>query len=413
MPKLAKNPLTEKMCAELVKPRKGYIEKPDGIVRGLRFKISCSGLRSYILSYRVNGKQSRALVGHWPQMDLVEARRVAQAARDSGEPGAFLGVTSNEPEVVLFADLAEKYLDLGLIKQSGPEAGERLRSAPRYEDIVRNVLMPVWGDRAVESLTKRDATILTDSILRDQRKGRGGQAAARLTHSVYMRVFNWGLGRGEIDQHPFAGLPAPAPKRVRDRSFDDDEIAALWKGSLEIDGPVGPLYRMLILTGQRLSEVTDLTWSELDLKGHVWRIPGSRTKNALDHEVPLSTLAVTEFEAMKRGPRGDFVFSLSGGRRALNSPNKMKQKMDLASGVSDWRNHDIRRTVRSQLAALGVPEVVSERILNHAERDQMVKAYNVHKYRDEKRDALERWAQRVREIVTPPPENVTKLRATR
>jgi integrase len=226
-----------------------------------------------------------------------------------------------------------------------------------------------------------------------------------------MRLFNWALGRGEIDRHPFEGLPAPAPKKVRDRKLENEEIADLWQGTLEIEGPVGPLYRMLILTGQRLSEVTGMTWSEINLENRVWRIPGRRTKNALEHEVPLSTLAMAELQAIRRGPQGGFVFSSTGGRSPLNSPNKMKKRMDERSGVRDWRNHDLRRTVRSGLAALGVVEIVSERVLNHAERDQLVRAYNRHQYLDEKRDALERWAQRVRDIVTLPPENVTRLRA--
>lgn len=417
VPKLANKVLTERMCGDLVKPKKGYKEVACGTVRGLRFRVSASGYRCFILTYDVKGqatrKQNRVPIGQWPQISLSEARRRAQAARDSGDPATYLGVTSNEPDVFTFAELAEKYIDLGLIKQKGPEAGQPLRTAKRYEDIIRDVLIPAWGSRPVGSLTKRDATALTDAIMRDKRERRGGPGAARLTHSVYMRVLSWAQGRGDIEHHPFLGMDAPAPRKVRERVLSIDEVAALWQGSFELEGPAGPLYRMLVLTGQRLSEVTRMSWAEVDLEQHLWLIPGARTKNALDHEVPLSTLVMAELKNLKRGQGGDFVFSINGGRSPINGPNKLKRRMDAASGVTDWRNHDLRRTVRSGMAELGVPEIVSERVLNHAERDQVVKAYNVHKYQREKRDALERWAQRVRKIVTPPPDNVTDLRATR
>ena len=62
--------------------------------------------------------------------------------------------------------------------------------------------------------------------------------------------------------------------------------------------------------------------------------------------------------------------------------------------------------MRTGLAELGVSEIVAERVLNHAERDVLVKTYNRHHYSDEKRDALECWAQRLRKIIRSSPENI-------
>ena len=52
-------------------------------------------------------------------------------------------------------------------------------------------------------------------------------------------------------------------------------------------------------------------------------------------------------------------------------------------------------------------------MLNHTERNVLVKTYDRHEYAAEKRDALERWALRLREITEPPPENVVRLKAKR
>ncbi len=80
--------------------------------------------------------------------------------------------------------------------------------------------------------------------------------------------------------------------------------------------------------------------------------------------------------------------------------------------IEGWRVHDLRRTCRTGMARLGVPEIVSERVLNH-QAQGLTKIYNVHEYLDEKRDALARWAQEVANIVEPPPENVVRLRTKR
>ena len=76
-------------------------------------------------------------------------------------------------------------------------------------------------------------------------------------------------------------------------------------------------------------------------------------------------------------------------------------------------SNDLRRSARTGLAELGVPEIIAELVLNHAPRGTLTKIYNRHEYATEKRDALERWANRLREITEPPPENVVKLKAKR
>ncbi len=399
MPKLATKRLTQRQVDELMPPRRGSYEKADGVVYGLRLRVSASCRKSYILS----ANRRRKLVGHHPAMTLDEARRLAIAARESGDPSGFLRGTGDDP--LLFAKLAEEYIKRGMIQRRGANAGEPLKSAARYEAAIRKVLLPAWGSRPVETLTKADATALTDKVM-----DRSGDGAARESHRLYMRIFSWAVGRGTVSHHPFQGIVPPAPNRHRDRVLTSTELSDVWAASEEIGYPSGPFYRLLILTGQRLKEVAHMEWSEIE--GDVWTIPGERTKNGLPSEVSLSSLALAEIEALPRGS-GPFVFSYTDGEKPIASFNKLKIKMDRVSGVENWHTHDLRRTLRTGLAELGVPETVAEKVLNHAEPNVLVKTYNRHAYRDEKAAALERWAQRVREIVTPPPANVTRLKAAK
>ena len=89
----------------------------------------------------------------------------------------------------------------------------------------------------------------------------------------------------------------------------------------------------------------------------------------------------------------------------------MKVRTDGLAGVTGWRLHDLRRTARTGLAELGVPEIIAEKVMNHSSRNVLTTIYNRHEYSDEKRDALERWAMRLQEITEPPPENVVRMTA--
>jgi integrase len=193
---------------------------------------------------------------------------------------------------------------------------------------------------------------------------------------------------------------------------------------------------MLILTGLRLNEVARASRSEFDLTKRAWEIPKERMKGknhkARPHLVPLTSEIMEILDGLPTFEHGDFLFSTTHGRVPVSVGSKVKENLDTAMldqlrkfaiergdnsrkvKLQQWQNHDLRRTVRSNLSALKVAEEVSEAILAHVPPG-IKGTYNVHRYADEKREALEAWAARLREIVTPPPApasgNVVRLRA--
>ncbi len=178
--------------------------------------------------------------------------------------------------------------------------------------------------------------------------------------------------------------------------------------------PFGSLQQLLLLLGQRRSEVAEMQWSEVDTEKREWTISARRSKNDSEHIVPLPDAAVDILDSLPRFTEGDFMFSTTAGRRPVSGFSKAKLRTDeiLAkhkTAIEGWRVHDLRRTCRSEMARLGVPEIVGERVLNHLPKG-LAKTYNVHEYLDEKADALDRWAQEVQNIVEPPPPNVVKLK---
>jgi integrase len=190
-------------------------------------------------------------------------------------------------------------------------------------------------------------------------------------------------------------------KEARQRVLNEAEIRALWQATDGLGYPAAPFIKMLLLTGQRLREVAEMTWSEVDLEKALWVIPAERMKGAAAHEIPLAPAAVEILKSLPRWP-GPFVFSTTGGERPIGGFSKMKSRVDAAIGdkVAPWRFHDLRRTLRTGLGALPIPANVAELCIGHVQIG-MHKIYDRHSYRAEKARAFELWASKLAEIVEP------------
>ena len=302
-----------------------------------------------------------------------------------------------------FKAIAENYIALEV---PGPKRGSE------SEALIRKMLIPEWGDRQVSKIEPGDLTELTDALQKD-----GKPVAARRVYEIATRVFNWAQGRGDIGASHFAALKPPVKKKPRGRALKEREIKVLWPALTEMAYPFGPLQQLLLLLGQRRSEVAEMEWPEVDINKRIWTIPAARSKNQSEHIVPLPDAAVFILDSLPRFDEGDFMFTTTAGEKPVSGFSKAKVRTDqiLAehkTAIEGWRVHDLRRTCRTGMARLGVPEIVSERVLNHLPQG-LGKIYNVHEYLDEKRDALVQWAQEVQNITEPPPDNVVKLKAKR
>jgi len=176
--------------------------------------------------------------------------------------------------------------------------------------------------------------------------------------------------------------------------LDDDELRALWTAAETTDYPTQPIIKLLVLTGARLREVMEMSWSEVDLVKETWTLPAVRAKNGVEHTVPLSTSALAIFKALPRFDRCDFVFTFKS-KTPVTSMTRAKRSIDRAMmAQAPWTLHDIRRTVATGLQTLGVRLEVTEAVLNHVggSRGGIVGIYQRHEYAEEKRAALDAWA---------------------
>jgi len=215
------------------------------------------------------------------------------------------------------------------------------------------------------------------------------------------------MERYRVDGNPCSGVKPPAKEKSRDRVLTDDELKAVWKAADELAWPFGRIVQLLILTGQRREEVAGTTWGEFNLETRVWKLPRGRVKNDAGHDVPLSVAAIELIKGLPRLRGCDLVFSTTG-ESAVSGFSKAKDKLDKKADVRNWRIHDLRRTVASGMARLGVNLPVIEKVLNHSSGSfaGIVGVYQRHSFADEKRQALEAWARFVTNLVEGKPTNI-------
>ncbi len=419
-------------------------EIPDGLLVGLYLVVQPSGAKSFAVRYRYAGQPRKLTLGAFPAITLEAARDIGgkalRAAAEGRDPATEKQAAKGDAKKAaaeeargkrdLFENVAREFIERHAMKNTreaswretarilgfkpDPQnAGELLIVEPQ-KDKPPTVLQS-WTGRKVQDITKRDVIALLDTV-RDR-----APVMANRNLAAVRKMFNWCLARDVIQVSPCSLIEPPAPERSRQRFLKDDELRMVWNAA-EGDGwPFGPLVKLLILTGQRLSEVGGMRWEEVDLANKLWTLPAERVKNGERHEVPLSDAAIAILSALPRIKTSKgFVFATRRDA-AVSGFSRAKDRIDAAivdattdrPPVDHWTFHDLRRTMASGMARIGIQLPVIEKVLNHSSGSfrGIVGVYQRHSYADEKRAALQAWASHVESVVSgKQPSNVVALR---
>jgi integrase len=380
--------------------------------------VSETGRRTFVLTARFPGSPNptRRALGVYGELTLEQARTKGRhwhelirrgtdpAIHEERQRAAELRQRANS-----FAAVAEDF-----IKDKLP--GER--KGREAERDIRREFMPVWGKRPIAEIAPHDVRAIVKAA-----KDRGAPYQAHNLLVLARRLFSWA-----IDQHVYGLETSPCerlkPKAIigkkvfRTRILDDGELRAFWRATQRLGYPYGPLFQMLALTGQRKSEVAEARWSEIDLAQKLWVIPAERMKADAAHVVPLTDDVMAILASLPRFKKGDHLFSTDFGVKPVNGFSKGKARLDkamtaeLGREVTPFVIHDVRRTMRTGLSALAVPDLVRELVIAHT-KPGLHKVYDQYAFLNEKRHALKLWAARLHSIVEPAPANVVELQAAR
>jgi integrase len=382
-------------------------------VPGFGVRVTNKGAKSWIFLYVSPAKNHRRRFTLGPVLgtsgELERARKRAIELREMVRNGLDPAEAEKTAEAALAseASLAAANAFRTVVELYDKRDLQANRRGWEVKRIIDRELIPHWGEKPIATITRANVLDRLEALI-DASKP---QAANRL-FEVIRRLFNWAYDRGTfgLDRSPCDRMKMPADKVIRQRVLNEEEIEAVWGAFDQMEYPFGSMLKLLLITGQRREEVAGMRWSEINLKTKLWTIPPERCKSDRPHVVPLSDLAIEILTSLPRFEEGDFVFTTTNGERPVSAFSQCKSEADALSGVAGWRIHDLRRTVRTELARLRVPEIVAERIINHAPRG-LSRVYDQYGYLDEKREGLKNWADRLRGIIEPKPKNVVALRA--
>jgi integrase len=395
------------------------------MVPGFGVRVNDQGRKSFILIARYGASRNpvRRTIGEYSTMLLEDARKKARRWHGllaQGKDPAIEAERERLEEARRQADsfgfVADAYI--AHIKNRG------LRRARDVEGSLKREFKK-WDTRPIGDISRRDVRAVLDEIV-----SRGTPYAAHNALAHLRSLFNWACDRYDLDSSPCDRIkPARiiGKKEVRQRVLSDDELRAFWRVTGRLGYPFGPLYRMLLLTGQRRDEVAKARWREFDLTKRLWTVPPERFKSDTVHLVPLSSDVIALLGELPRFKKFDHLFSTTMGEKPVSGYSKAKARLDRdmlrtlkamarqrgddPAELEPFVIHDLRRTLRTRLSSLKVPDTVAEMVIGHG-RKGLQRVYDQHTYADEKREALDLWSAKLREIVTPPPANVVKLRAS-
>lgn len=397
----------------------------DDRIAGFGLKVTPSGSKVYFYRYRISrpGQASQTAprkytIGRHGSLTPDQARKRAQELAALVSQG--IDPRQQELDAIAERDQAEaqageqerarrdfafsRIVILWLAHYEGDMA-RRKSSVDMAKLVVRRYLLPVLGDLPMPEIGRTHLQPVLDAIPGQKRGMR------RAVFAYASILWGWALRRGYVEANLLMSMEKPPAPAARERVLSDSELALAWRATETAPMVWGVFFRLLILTGQRRSEVAGMMWEELDRKAAVWVIPPARAKNGKAHLVPLSDAALAQLDLAAGGPewpqRGYVLTTTS--RSPVSGISKAKAALDAATErlndgdvIPEWRLHDLRRTVATGLQRLGVRFEVTEAVLNHVSgaKGGVAGVYQRHDWAAEKRAALAAWATHVEGLLT-------------
>jgi len=357
---------------------------------------------SWTLRYRFAGREHWLTLGNYPDMALAQARVEARQAR-------VLLDRQQDPLSVRRAALAEerrkgsfKALCEDWYHAEVQARGLKHPAVPRRH--LDRYLLPKFGRLAASDITPADIARLLDEL-----KGRAPTAANDLLRFT-RRIFAFGVRRRLVQSSPAADfsprLDAGGIERPRNRALSFDELAQLFekiRGTPSFGEDNLLAIKLLLALCVRKGELLGARWAEFDLGGEtpagaVWHLPATRTKTGESLDIPLAPTVVEWLSSLRVLAAGnEYIFPKRRRDPRERVPHVGVDTLNVAlkrvkHGLADFTLHDLRRTARTHLAALGIRREVAERCLGHKLRG-VEGTYDRHDYFKERRLALAQWVQ--------------------
>jgi integrase len=371
----------------------------DSDIAGFGYRLRAGSNPTWVFQHRVGRKQRRITIGAATAISAKDARATAAGLYHRTKLGQD-PAGDKAKAVQAQGETFKAALDIYLNRQA-----ERLR--PRsYVEVRRHLAVHAipLHHLPLASIDRRTVAKLF-AKLGDE----SGPVAANRTRASCAAFLAWAMREGIADSNPIIGTNK-APERSRDRVLTNDELRKLWTATAGSDQH-SAIVRLLLLTGCRREEIGGLAWQEIDFDRALITLPAARVKNARPFDLPLSDTAVEILKAQPRRAGRDYIFG-EGPSRGFRGWSQGKVALDQRASIAAWHLHDLRRTAATGMADIGILPHVIEAALNHQSgaKAGIAGIYNRASYANEKRQALDRWAEHVLAIVEGRDSKIVSLR---
>jgi integrase len=366
---------------------------------GLLLLVKESGAKSWVLRYRMDGKEKRAGLGNYPKVSLAKARELKMAFKRElalgGNPQKRKKEERKEAarvkmlKAATFAKLANEWY-----RQQEKAWSNSNRAGVKHG--LDSYLLPKLGERAIGEITTRE---LLDLLLDIEKHA---PVTAHRTKRLAGQIFQFAVARGDADFNIVLNLKGTLkPTRPCHRAAltAPKDVANLmtrieaYHGSVVVRAAVW----FSLYTFQRPGEVRGAAWEEMDFGAKLWRIPEQRMKNGRAHIVPLSRQVLELLEYLKQfAARTGYAPFICPARNSKTVPiNPCTISVALRTmGYTDEQMtaHGFRALASTNLNEQGWNSDVIELSLAHVERNAVRAAYNHAEHLEERRKMMQAWA---------------------
>lgn len=336
------------------------------------------------------GSNKRLTIGEYPLVDLKTARQKALEAKELTDRG--IDPSEHKKQEILglnerrFDKVVDRFIELHLKPNT-----------KNWKDTSRLLIVTavsVWKSTDITKIDRATVHELIDNISEQK-----GVSYAREVRKHLSILFNWAADRGICPFSPMAGMKrADLRYKPRERVLSIEEIRTVWDAAAEMGYPFGPIVQLLILTGQRRSEIANIQRAWINSEYMHFEVPASAYKTGVTHVVPLTSRSQAILQKQPLWNGGDFIFSSTNGRTPSSGFSKAKLRIDKICELESWTFHDLRRSVATHMARIGIIQEHIERVLGHTIAG-VAGTYNRYSYLEEKLSALKKWEN---EMVIPP-----------
>jgi integrase len=380
----------------------------------LAVRVAPSGVKTWDLAYRIRSSRKirRISLGRVSDVTLEKARERANELTSAARTGRDLIAEEGDIRAAAEKRLAvEKLIEVYVRRR----VAGHLRTAKEIERRLKRALIPIL-QRPADDIRRRDIRELLDAVADS-----GAEREAEKRRQTVGAMFRWALSQDLVETDPTAGLKAYDPGTPRDRVLSAGEIEALWKwldvGTLPPDPT--DILKLELLTGARCGEISGLHAEEIDRDEWTWTLPAARSKNKRPRVTPLVGVARQIIETRLAGIEAGPLFTAE--TRSVMTAAHVGHYLWVRAGklpIAKFTTHDLRRTVATMLAEMGVTLDVVAAVVGHEVGGNNTRTLVRHYVRTElierKLHALRAWDERLQDIVGGhPAAKVVRLRKAR